>query len=129
MDKDLLVQNIIRYCTVRGEPPTVACVNAGLGKDFLSDIKRGRTPSVSKVADMAAYLNVSTSDLIGDNVSNLDTKKEPVDSENSEEASRLLDLLSQLNEEGRERLLEYADDLVSSGKYIKNYSDIINKQA
>ena len=32
----------------------------------------------------------------------------------------LLDLHRQLNEEGQGRLLEYADDLVSSGKYIKS---------
>ena len=73
MDKDLLVQNIIRCCLLKGEPPTVASVNAGLGKDFLSDIKRGRTPSVAKVAALAAYLGVSTSDLVGDSVSNSDT--------------------------------------------------------
>lgn len=32
----------------------------------------------------------------------------------------LLDLSYQLNEEGQEKLLDYADDLVSSGKYIKS---------
>lgn len=33
--------------------------------------------------------------------------------------ARLLDLHRQLNEEGQVRLHDYADDLVSSGKYIK----------
>lgn len=32
----------------------------------------------------------------------------------------LIEKFSELNEEGQEKLLDYADDLVSSGKYIKN---------
>ena len=32
----------------------------------------------------------------------------------------LLTLHRQLNDEGQEKLLSYADDLVSSGKYIKS---------
>ena len=34
--------------------------------------------------------------------------------------TQLLALHRQLNEEGQEKLLSYADDLVSSGKYIKS---------
>ena len=36
------------------------------------------------------------------------------------EEEELLALHRQLNEEGQEKLLSYADDLVSSGKYIKS---------
>ncbi len=66
MDKEILVQNIIKYCVEREMAPTAACMAAGVGKDFISDIRRGRTPSVAKVADLAAYLGVTTSDLVGD---------------------------------------------------------------
>lgn len=34
----------------------------------------------------------------------------------------LSDALAQLNDEGREKLLDYAADLVASGRYIKNHS-------
>jgi len=112
MDKDLLVQNIIRYCTVRGEPPTVACVNAGLGKDFLSDIKRGRTPSVAKVADMATYLEVSTSDLVGDNVSNSDTKKEPAGNEADELSKEFSFLIRHITPEQRELVKRLMQDML-----------------
>lgn len=112
MDKDLLVQNIIRYCTSRGEPPTVACVNAGLGKDFLSDIKRGRTPSVAKVANMAAYLNVSTSDLVGDNVSNPDTEKEPADSEADELYKEFSFLIRHITPEQRDLVKRLMQDML-----------------
>lgn len=36
------------------------------------------------------------------------------------EQTGLVNLYYQLNDEGKEKLLDYADDLVSSGKYIKS---------
>lgn len=66
MDKEVLIANIVKYCARKNEMPTVACVNAGVGKDFVSDIKRGRTPNVAKVMALAAYLGCCTSELVGD---------------------------------------------------------------
>ena len=44
--------------------------------------------------------------------------------------SKLLNLYRKLNSEGQSKLLDYADDLVSSGKYIKsNTIDLGQKQA
>ena len=66
MDKELLIENIVRCCKAMDEPPTKACANAGVGKSFISHIRDGQVPSVAKVADLAAYLGVTTSDLVGD---------------------------------------------------------------
>ena len=66
MDRELLIQNIIKHCVERGEAPTNACINAGVGKNLISHIREGRVPSVAKISDLAAYLGVTTSDLIGD---------------------------------------------------------------
>lgn len=41
----------------------------------------------------------------------------------TEQEERLLGICRSLNEEGRERLAEYGDDLVASGKYIKSCED------
>ena len=42
----------------------------------------------------------------------------------------MLRLYNQLNQEGKEKLADYADDLVRSGKYIKNSSDeVVSKEA
>lgn len=42
----------------------------------------------------------------------------------------LLVSFSLLNQEGQERLIEIADDMVASGKYIKNHpSDMVGKEA
>lgn len=108
MDRDLLVLNIVRYAERRKESASAACVGAGIGKNFVSEIKRGKMPSVAKVADLAAYLDVSVSDLVGD-------ARTPA------ELAPLAEAWAELNEEGRGRLVEYAEDLVRGGRYIKNH--------
>lgn len=108
MDKDLLILNIRKYCAARNLKPTIACTVAGVGRSFISDIDRGQMPSVAKVAALAAYLGVSTSDLVGD-------ARTPA------ELAPLADAWAELNEEGRERLIAYAEDLQASGRYIKNH--------
>lgn len=107
MDKELLIFNIRRFCAAKGVKPTNACIEAGVGKSFISSINSGKTPGVDKVADLAAFLGVSSSDLIGD-------AAVPAD------LAPLAAAWAELNEEGRERLIAYAEDLVASGRYIKS---------
>lgn len=67
MDKVLFVQNVKFYCERRGIKPTVACRDSGAGKDFLNQIStRGQTPSVEKVEQLAHYLGVTVSELLGE---------------------------------------------------------------
>lgn len=47
---------------------------------------------------------------------------EPETVEHDGNMQALLEVFSRLNEEGQEKLLDYADDLVQSGKYIKSDS-------
>ena len=108
MDNEQLILNISKCAAARNESTSRACITAGCGKSFISDIKRGQTPSVAKVAQLAAYLGVTTSDLVGD-------KRPDADADEA----RLLGLYDDLNEEGRERLIEYAEDLTASGRYKK----------
>ena len=116
MDKELLIFNIRKYCAARNLKPTIACTAAGVGRSFVSDIDRGRTPSVASVAELAAYLGVSTSDLVGDAAT-------------PAELAPLAAAWAELNEEGRQRLIDYAEDLTSSGRYIKNHPDRVQKEA
>ena len=106
MDNALLISNILNYCAAAEKKPTVACTEAGVGKSFMSTLRNGVSPSVAKVADLAAYLGVSTSDLVGD-------AAVPAD------LAPLAEAWAELNDEGRERLVEYAEDLVAGGRYIK----------
>lgn len=107
MNKELLMINIRRFCEAKGEKITVACTAAGVGKNFLSNMTRGQTPSVASVADLAAYLGVSTSDLVGD-------AAVPAD------LAPLAEAWAELNDEGRERMVQYAEDLTLSGRYKKH---------
>ena len=106
MNNETLIYNIEKYCEARDTKPTPAAVAAGIGRTFISDLRRGKTPSVAKVADLAAYLNVSTSDLVGD-------------AQTPAELAPLADAWNELNDEGRERLIAYAEDLVASGRYAQ----------
>lgn len=108
MNNETLIYNIQKCCEARNIKPTPAAIAAGIGRTFFADLNRGKTPSVAKVADLAAYLDVSVSDLVGD-------AKFPA------ELAPLAEAWAELNEEGRERLIQYAEDLVAGGRYIKNH--------
>lgn len=123
MDKQLFVQNVEMFCNLRGVKPTVACAESGAGKDLLSQMKiRGSIPSVERIQLLAQYLKVSTSELLGE-------ERKPEEGILGETELRLVALYRGLNLEGREKLLDYADDLSASGKYIKTSSDRLGKKA
>ena len=108
MDKEVLIANITRFARANNISPSAACIGAGLSKNYVSELKRGKSPSVASVADLAAYLGVSVSDLVGD-------AKTPA------ELAPLADAWAELNDEGRAALIQHASLLVSSGMYIKNH--------
>ena len=66
MDKEIFVKNVKKYCVAKGVKPTVACRESGVGTSFLTDIKRGQTPSVGRVQLLAQYLDCTVSDLLGE---------------------------------------------------------------
>lgn len=49
--------------------------------------------------------------------------------ETSSDESRLLDLYRKMNSEGQERVIEYAEDLVAGGRYIKSNKTVMDKEA
>ena len=66
MDRELFVQNIKERCRAKGVKPTVACREAGVGTSFITDVNKGKTPSVAKVQLLAQYLGCTVSDLLGE---------------------------------------------------------------
>lgn len=100
MDKDIFVQNVRVICFRRGIKPTNACKEAGVGGSFLSDIKRGQTPSVAKVQMLANYLGVTTSLLLGEK------EKPTVQDDGLTEAEQaLMDLFRQLTPEQQDMVI------------------------
>ena len=66
MDSLVFVQNIKKFCDLKGVKPTVACRESGVGTSFINNVERGQTPSVAKVQMLADYLGVTTSELLGE---------------------------------------------------------------
>lgn len=67
METDIFVQNVKKYCDIKGVKPTIACAESGAGKDLLGQVKsRGTIPSVAKVQLLAQYLGCTVSDLLGE---------------------------------------------------------------
>ena len=116
MDRETLIFNITRFAAANNESPSGACLAAGVGKNYVSELKRGKTPSVASVADLAAYLGVSVSDLVGD-------AKTPA------ELAPLADAWADLNDEGRDEAIRYIGYLTTKPEYIKNYNDREQKEA
>lgn len=76
--------------------------------------KNGDTLSMSKLVEIAEILHVTPQWLMG-----WDDEDASTTLTSSEQ--KLLELNAQLNGEGREKLTDYASDLVASGRYIKDY--------
>lgn len=67
MNTENFVQNVKKFCAIKGVKPTVACAESGAGKDLLGQLtKRGTIPSVERVQLLAQYLGCTTSDLLGE---------------------------------------------------------------
>ena len=60
------MQNVKKYCNLKGVKPTVACRESGVGTSFINNVEKGSAPSVEKVQMLAAYLGVTTSELLGE---------------------------------------------------------------
>lgn len=113
MDKELLISNIIKRCDELNISTAKAFSESGVGKDFVVNLRRSSTTSVVKVAALAAYLGVSTSDLIGD------AQKSP--------PTEIGALYEKLDEVDRAKLLGYASALAAADKYILPSSDLGQK--
>ena len=84
-------------------------------------------PTLPMLNKIAAGMNLTIDDLL-DRVE--DFRVSMADNEDLllTPDQKLLSLYNDLNEEGQEKLLDYADDLVSSGKYIKTGKSSVGAQ-
>jgi transcriptional regulator with XRE-family HTH domain len=104
METELFVQNVKKYCALKGVKPTNACAESGAGKSLISDItNRGRIPSVERIQLLAQYLGCTVSDLLGEKA----TSSPP------SEDDELLQKISTLAPERRKQAEEYLDFLIT----------------
>ena len=101
-ERDVLVKNILCDCD--------------LNKNLLSTmLSRGSMPKADNLAKIADYLHCSVDYLLGRTDDPSAASGDPL----PDPAARLIRSFDALNPEGQERLQDYADDLVASGRYIK----------
>ena len=96
-------------CDETKKSPSSVCSALGFSNATATHWKNGKIPNADALAKVADFFSVSADYLLGRS----DTPRAlPQDVPEPLRAAFL-----QLNEEGKEKLLEYADDLVQSGKY------------
>ena len=94
----------------------------GMAESTISLYESGkRCPDIQTLIRFADYFGVSLDYLCG---------RDEMPAENLSSLDKgLLDKLNELNDEGKEKVIEYIDDLNSSGKYIKMRSIEMGKEA
>lgn len=99
MNIDVFVQNVKKYCALKGVKPTVACDESGAGKNLLSQMKhRGSLPTVGRVQLLAQYLGCTVSDLLGEVPAEMTKAADPKADGLSQEFARLFSSLSPENQ-------------------------------
>lgn len=103
---------------------------AMLEKNINSKTGRPVKPTIETIVKVCNGLHLdfnSVFDSLDDdyeiNISPSPSSSSAPELELTEQEARLVGICRSLNEEGRERLVEYGDDLVASGKYIKRTSE------
>lgn len=106
----MIYDAFIKLCAQVNKTPSAVAIELGLEKSTVSRWKRGGGANDSTKQKIADYFGVTVSDLLGETTPNVpysDTRQEmPIDA-----------LWNKLNPAGQAALLDYADTLVSSGKY------------
>lgn len=103
---------------------------SGVPKGTLSKITAGITknPSIETVKAIVYCMGFTLDDLVDDDF--LEKKAPALSDDNADAGFRCLykNYIS-LNQEGRDKLIDYSDDLVSSGRYIKVDKDKLLEEA
>ena len=79
-------------------------------------------PRMGKIQRLADFFGINKSDLI-------DLRRDDPEPVPSDVEMNLIRNYRMLNEEGQEKLIGYADDLIQSGKYIKSDPDRVVDEA
>lgn len=65
MDNDIIIERIEFLSNIKGVSKTKALTESGAGKDFISNIKKGQTPSITKLQKIADYFGTSVDYILG----------------------------------------------------------------
>lgn len=100
---------------MKSKSPSAVALEIGITKSTVSGWKKGSVPTDATLQKLADYFGIAKTDLTGETYLKVTGPVTPVPAPS--ELQRLSNALEELNEEGREKLLDYAADLVASGRY------------
>lgn len=113
----MFYDNFIKACNIVGKSPSAVVQEIGITKPAVTRWRKGEIPRDATIQKLADYFGISKTDLTGETFLKVTGPVTPTPA--SSELQRLSNALEELNEEGREKLLDYAADLVASGRYKK----------
>lgn len=102
----------------------------GVAKSTISGYEKGTShPDVEKIQNLMSILQVDANYLWQDEMKNPPASAETETGELNKQEQTLIQNYRALNDEGKEKLLDYSDDLVLSSKYTKNNQSKISQEA
>lgn len=136
LEEQLKSEILSRYKSVRAFTTTINVPYSTLDSVFKRGITNAGVSTMIKVFDA---LDLDIESISSGKLRHRDTEQKECPStteaapgdiyELSPKMTALYTAMNQLNDQGQEKVLEYADDLVSSGKYIKSDSAGLGKEA
>lgn len=112
-----------RYISSSGYTQKEIAEKLGVSKSSVTNWLKGKnSPDANLVIPICNLLNITVGQFYGEE------EKSPSTAEAVPGEEQLISLYRDLNDEGREKLVDYADDLVSSGKYIKSNPDKLGNE-
>ena len=136
-----LYERIEELCRAKGITGYRLCKDIGVSPNLMTELRTGRRNGMSaKTAQgIADYFGTTTDYLLNGNVTDLRAlaaadddiaeAADLLDGERDADGAELLRLMDELNDEGKEKLLDYARDLVAGGRYIKSLEHRMGKKA
>lgn len=109
----IMYEKILYLCNQRGIKPGKICADTGLSRGMMTDLKMGRTKSLSaKSAKIVAdYFGVSVGYLIGEEDAETQKEQPAFLGELSDDKIKLIKRLDHLSEEKIRLLLQVAESL------------------
>ena len=109
----IMYEKILYLCNQRGIKPGKICADTGLSRGMMTDLKMGRTKSLSaKSAKIVAdYFGVSVGYLIGEEDAETQKEQPAILGELSDDKIKLIKRLDHLSEEKIRLLLQVAESL------------------
>lgn len=121
-----------RYISSSGYTQKEIAEKLGVSKSSVTNWLKGKnSPDANLVMPICNLLNITVGQFYGEEEKSPSTDESAPGEEQAEVdplRSTLLHNFDLLNQEGRERLVETSDDMVSSRKYIKSDSDKLGNE-